>query len=327
MLIAITMGDASGVGPELVLKAFIEKQIDKDFVVIGDYEVLNYCKELLGYELSIRIAKDVTDVQEGFLNIIDMRLLKRDEVTIGKISKAAGAAARKYVEYATSLALHKKIDAMVTLPMNKESTRLSDENFSGHTELIAKMCNQTNYTMMLASDKLIVTHVSTHVSMEDAIRFVKKDRVYNVIKLTNDALSRFIKNPRLAVAGLNAHAGENGSFGKEDVNEIYPAVLKAKEEGLQVEGPIAPDTVFLKAYQKQYDAVVCMYHDQGHIPMKLLDFGGGVNVTLGLAVIRTSVDHGTAFDIAYQGIASTRSMVEAFKFAVNLVENRFETFS
>jgi len=203
--------------------------------------------------------------------------------------------------------------------MNKEATRLSDETFTGHTELIAKICGQDKYTMMLASDKLTVTHVNTHVSMEQAIRNVKKEKVYDVIKLTYDALKRFIQEPKIAVAGLNPHAGEGGSFGREDIDEIAPAVEKAKSEGMNVEGPLPPDTVFLKAYKKQYDAVVCMYHDQGHIPMKLLDFEGGVNVTLGLKVIRTSVDHGTAFDIAYKGIASTRSFVEAYNFAVKLV--------
>jgi 4-hydroxythreonine-4-phosphate dehydrogenase len=172
--------------------------------------------------------------------------------------------------------------------------------------------------MMLASEKLIVTHVSTHVAMEEAVRQIKKDRVFKVIRLTYDSLKAFIKEPRIAVAGLNPHAGENGAFGRQEIEEITPAVEAAKAEGMSAEGPIAPDTVFLKAAKKQYDAVVCMYHDQGHIPMKLLDFEGGVNVTLGLKVIRTSVDHGTAFDIAYKGIASTRSLVEAFKFARKL---------
>lgn len=319
MLLGITMGDASGIGPELILGAYKQKQIEKDFVVIGDYEILDYCNRLLDYQVPLRKIKDIHQVQEGFLNILDMNLLKKEELKIGQISKQSGYAAAKYVEYATRLALNKAIDAIVTLPMNKEATRLSNNNFSGHTELIAKICGQTNYTMMLTSEQLTITHVSTHVSMEEAIKAVKKERVYDVIKLTQDALQRFISDPKIAVAGLNPHAGEGGSFGKEDMEEIKPAVLKAKAEGINVDGPISPDTVFIKAYKKQYDAVVCMYHDQGHIPMKLLDFEGGVNVTLGLKVIRTSVDHGTAFDIAYKGIASTRSLVEAFKFAKKLV--------
>ena len=315
MLIGITMGDASGVGPELILGAFKEKQIQKDFIIIGDYEILVYCNEILDYHVPLRKVSNISDVKEGFVNVYDMNIMKRENLEIGKVSKLSGYAAAKYVEHAAHLALAASIDAMVTLPMNKEATRLSICDFTGHTELIAKICNQTNYTMMLASEKLIVTHVSTHVSMGQAINNVKKERVYDVIKLTYDSLKRFIDNPRIAVAGLNAHAGENGSFGQEDIMEIKPAVLKAIGEGMEVEGPLPPDTVFLKAYRKQYDAVVCMYHDQGHIPMKLLDFEGGVNVTLGLKVVRTSVDHGTAFDIAYKGIASTRSLVEAFRFA------------
>ncbi|MBZ4645923.1 MAG: 4-phospho-D-threonate 3-dehydrogenase / 4-phospho-D-erythronate 3-dehydrogenase [Petroclostridium sp.] len=322
MLIGITMGDASGVGPELILGAYKQKAIQKDFIVIGDYEVLEYCNELLNYGVPLRRIADVTEVQEGYINVLDLKLLKKEELEIGRISKKSGYAAMKYVEYATQLALDKKIEAIVTLPMNKEATRLSNENFSGHTELIAKICGQTNYTMMLASEKLTVTHVNTHVSMEEAIKNVKKERIYNVIKLTHDALKRFIIKPKIAVAGLNPHAGEGGSFGREDINEIKPAVLKAQEEGIYAEGPIPPDTVFIKACKKQYDAVVCMYHDQGHIPIKLLDFEGGVNVTLGLKVIRTSVDHGTAFDIAYKGIASTRSLTEAYKFAINLVQGK-----
>lgn len=319
MLLGITMGDPSGVGPELVLKAFKNKEIKNNFIVIGDYSVLDFCNNHLSYEVRINRLSEIKDFKDGYLNVLDMKLLKEEDLKIGIISKESGYAAWKYVEAATKLALTGKIAAIVTLPMNKESTRLSFDDFTGHTELIAGLCGETNYTMMLASDKMIVTHVSTHCSMTDAVASVKKERVYNVVKLTHDALKGFIENPKIAVAGLNPHAGENGSFGLEDLNEIKPAVEKAREEGISVEGPIAPDTVFLKAYKKVYDAVVCMYHDQGHIPLKLLDFEGGVNVTLGLKVIRTSVDHGTAFDIAYKDIATTRSLVEAYNFASRML--------
>ncbi len=322
MLLAVTMGDASGVGPELILKAYLNKELAGDFIVIGDYQILKYCAELLQYDVPLRIAKHIGDMTKGFVNVLDLDLLGREDLQIGQISKRSGYAARKYVECAVELAIEKKIDAIVTLPMNKESTRLSDENFTGHTELIAEMCGEANHTMMLASDKLIVTHVSTHVPMADAIKLITKERVYNVIKLTHDSMKRLIENPRIAVAGLNPHAGENGSFGMEEINEIGPAVMRAKHEQINAEGPIAPDTVFFKAYRKQYDAVVSMYHDQGHIPMKVLDFEGGVNITLGLKIIRTSVDHGTAFDIAYKGIASPKSFVSAYKFALNMAANR-----
>jgi 4-hydroxythreonine-4-phosphate dehydrogenase len=319
MLIGITMGDANGVGPELILKAYSAGELSGDFIVIGDYAVLQYCNALLGYKVPLKKVQAINDRKEGFLNVLDLGLLQSGQIQIGTISKEAGMAAVQYVECATQMALDGQISALVTLPMNKEAARLSNENFTGHTELIAGMCGQSNNTMMLASDKLTVTHVSTHVSMEEAIRLIRRERVYNVIKLTSDALKRFHPRPRIAVAGLNPHAGENGSFGMEEINEIRPAVMQAKREGLCVEGPIPPDTVFYRACKKEFDAVVCMYHDQGHIPMKVLDFEGGVNVTLGLKVIRTSVDHGTAFDIAYKGIASTRSFIAAYAYAAKMV--------
>lgn len=319
MLIGITMGDASGIGPELVLKAFVQGKLKGNFIVIGDFEILNYCNKLLDIRAPLNRIKCLSKIQSDLLNVYDMELMKESDLSIGQVSKVSGAAARRYVEKATNMALAGAIDALVTLPMNKEATRLSDPDFTGHTELIAALCGEENYTMMLASDKMIVTHVNTHVSMNNAIASVKKERVLNVIHLTQQALNKFIEKPKIAVAGLNAHAGENGAFGREDIEEILPAVLSAREEGIDVTGPLPPDTVFLKALKKQYDAVVCMYHDQGHIPMKLLDFEGGVNVTLGLKVIRTSVDHGTAFDIAYKGIASLQSLVSAYNFARRLI--------
>ncbi|HEY5562757.1 MAG TPA: 4-hydroxythreonine-4-phosphate dehydrogenase PdxA [Clostridiaceae bacterium] len=321
MIIGITMGDPSGVGPELVLRAYKEDELKGSYIVVGDYEILDYCNRKLMLQVSLRKIRSIKEYEEGSLNILDMGIMKLEELKIGEISKKAGYAAMQYVKKATELALEGEIIAVVTLPMNKEATRLSDPNFSGHTGYIAALCKEDSYTMMLASDKLMVTHVSTHVSMENAVKAVKKERVYEVIKLTYEALKRLKKDPKIAVAGLNPHAGENGAFGREELEEIIPAVEKAKKDGIKVEGPIAPDTVFLKAYKKEYDVVICMYHDQGHIPMKLLDFEGGVNVTLGLKIIRTSVDHGTAFDIAYKGIASTRSLVEAYNFAVKLAKS------
>jgi 4-hydroxythreonine-4-phosphate dehydrogenase len=210
---------------------------------------------------------------------------------------------------------------VVTLPVNKEATRLSTPEFTGHTELIAQICGVPDVTIMLVSPKLIVTHVSTHCSLREAIERAKRPRVLRIIELTCEAVSRLRRNPRIAVAGLNPHAGENGSFGREEIDEIEPAVAEARSKGLPVEGPVPPDTVFYMAVSRgRYDAVVCMYHDQGHIPSKLLDFEGGVNMTLGLPIIRTSVDHGTAFDIAWKGIASTTSLIAAFDLAVKLTE-------
>jgi 4-hydroxythreonine-4-phosphate dehydrogenase len=220
---------------------------------------------------------------------------------------------------AARAALAGQIAAMVTLPMNKEAAQLSDPRFTGHTELIGGICGVKDVTIMLVSDQLIVTHVSTHVSLAEAIARVKKDRVATILKLTSEAVLRLKPGARIAVAGLNPHAGENGLFGDEEIREIRPAVEWAQSQGMPVEGPYPPDTVFYMAVRKKkFDAVVCMYHDQGHVPAKLLDFEGGVNVALGLPIVRTSVDHGTAFDIAGKGVASTRSLVAALEFAVRL---------
>lgn len=314
-MLAVTMGDGNGVGPEIALNAFLKGELSSEsYAVVGDYSVLEYCNSHLGLQVPLHKMSSLTDEEKQALNIYDLNLLKASQLTPGQINKEVAKASREYVAEASRMALDHKFSALVTLPVNKEAIRLSDPDFTGHTELIAGICGQTNYTMMLASDKLTVTHVSTHVSMEQSIKNVKKDRVYDVIKLTYDAISRFKDQPRIAVAGLNAHSGEGGAFGRQEIDEIIPAVEQAVENGMSVFGAIPPDTVFLRASKGEFDAVVCMYHDQGHIPMKLLDFEGGVNVTLGLKVVRTSVDHGTAYDIAYKGIASTGSLAAAFEY-------------
>lgn len=317
-MIAITIGDGNGVGPEILLKAYAGGELTGDFIVLGDISVLNYCNQKLGYKVPMHVSADETDICPDQLNVLDLSLLKEEDITPGKVSARVAAASREYVAQAARMALEGKFSAMVTLPVNKEAIRLSDPDFTGHTELIAGICNQTQYTMMLASKSLTVTHVSTHVSMEQSIRNCKKERIMDVIRLTWDAISRFREHPRIAVAGLNPHAGENGAFGRQEIEEIAPAVQQAVEQGMDVTGPLPPDTVFLRAYKGEFDAVVCMYHDQGHIPMKLLDFEGGVNVSLGLKVVRTSVDHGTAYDIAYQGKAKTGSLAAAYDYAVKI---------
>jgi 4-hydroxythreonine-4-phosphate dehydrogenase len=220
---------------------------------------------------------------------------------------------------ATKAALAGDIAAMVTLPMNKEATQKTDPGFVGHTELIGAVCGVDDVTIMLASDQLIVTHVTTHCSLADAIARTKQPRIRTILKLTSDAVGKLIEKPRIAVAGLNPHAGEHGLFGREEIEEIEPAVAWAKAQGMPVDGPFPPDTVFYMAVRrKRFDAIVCMYHDQGHVPLKLLDFEGGVNVALGLPIIRTSVDHGTAFDIAGKGLAQSGSFIKALEFAVRM---------
>lgn len=314
-MLAVTMGDGNGVGPEIILNSYLKGELNSErFAVVGDYSVMEFCNNKLDLHVPLHKMASLSDMREDSLNIYDLGLLTPEDITPGQISKKVAAASREYVAEASRMALDHKFSALVTLPVNKEAIRLSDPDFTGHTELIAGICGQSNYTMMLASDKLTVTHVSTHVSMEQSIANCKKDRILDVIRLTYDSLARFKETPKIAVAGLNAHAGEGGAFGRQEIKEITPAVEAAKAEGIQAIGPIPPDTVFLRAYKGEFDAVICMYHDQGHIPMKLLDFEGGVNVTLGLKVVRTSVDHGTAFDIAYKGIASTGSLAAAFEY-------------
>jgi 4-hydroxythreonine-4-phosphate dehydrogenase len=281
--------------------------------------VLKLCRDRLGLGVELRAVASAADWQPGPVNVLDMQLLRPDQVTPGEISKESGAAARAYVVAAARATLAGEVAAMVTLPMNKRATELSDPEFTGHTELIGQVCGADDVTIMLISDALAVSHVSTHVSLSEAIRRLTKERVKTITRLTCEALRKMHDNPRVAVAGLNPHAGENGLFGTEEIEIIAPAIRELAAEGYLVEGPLPPDTLFYLAVKRnRFDGIVCMYHDQGHIPMKLLDFESAVNVSLGLPIIRTSVDHGTAFDIAWQGIASTRSFVQAFSLAVKL---------
>ena len=315
----VTLGDSSGVGPEILLKAFRNGRIAVPVVVYGDVQALLHYDRRLGYGVPLKAIGRPAEYEAGALNIIDHGRLREGEITPGRLNARSGAAARDYVVGAARAALSGEIAAMVTLPMNKEATQLTDPGFVGHTELIGAICGVEDVTIMLASRELIVTHVSTHCSLAEAIRRVKQRRIRTILKLTSDAVGRLMANPRIAVAGLNPHAGEHGLFGREEIEEIQPAVEWARAQGMPVEGPLPPDTVFYMAVRrKRFDAIVCMYHDQGHVPLKLLDFEGGVNVALGLPIIRTSVDHGTAFDIAGQGTAQTESFEKALEFAVRL---------
>jgi len=319
LLFGVTCGDSSGIGPEVLLKAFRDGRLAYPVVVYGDLEVLAYYDQRLGYGLPLRSIRQCADYAAGPLNVLDQGIMQRAYVTPGQLNNRSGQAAREYVVAATRAALAGEIAGMVTLPMNKEATQMTDPGFVGHTELIGAVCGVDDVTIMLASEQLIVTHVSTHCSLADAIRRVRQPRIRTILKLTSDAVGKLIENPRIAVAGLNPHAGEHGLFGREEIEEIRPAVEWARERGMPVEGPLPPDTVFyLAVRRKRFDAIVCMYHDQGHVPLKLLDFEGGVNVALGLPIIRTSVDHGTAFDIAGQGVAQTDSFVKALDFAARL---------
>jgi 4-hydroxythreonine-4-phosphate dehydrogenase len=304
---AITMGDPSGVGPEIVLRRAADGALGDDVVVYGDESILRAGAALLGLDFPT-------------MRVVDLAQLAPADHRPGELDARSGAAARAYVERATRDALAGKVAGIVTMPMNKEATQLSDPGFVGHTELIAALCGAPRVTMMLTNGPLAVTHVSTHCSLREAIERVRAERVRDVIELTDGALRRFLDRPRIAVCGLNPHAGEHGLFGDEDAQHIAPAIAAAQAAGIDASGPHPADTVFFQAvHQHRYDAIVCMYHDQGHGPMKLLAFESGVNVTLGLPIIRTSVDHGTAFDIAWQGRAFTASLGHALGYAWQLV--------
>jgi 4-hydroxythreonine-4-phosphate dehydrogenase len=327
---AITMGDASGVGPEIVLRCAAAGRLDGatgPVVVYGDAAILRYGATLLGLRLDIAAVASPDLARAGALNVVDLGLLAVADHRPGQLDAASGAAARAYVQRATADALTGEVAGLVTLPMNKEATQLSDPEFVGHTEMIAAQCGASRVTMMLTAEtaggSLAVTHVSTHCSLREAIERVRAERVFDVIELTHATLRRFADRPRIAVCGLNPHAGEHGLFGSEDTDHIAPAVERAVAAGIDASGPHPADTVFFQAVHRQrYDAIVCMYHDQGHGPMKLLAFDTGVNVSLGLPIIRTSVDHGTAFDIAWQGVAFTESLEHALATAWRLAGRR-----
>lgn len=317
MRIAVSMGDPGGIGPEIALKIYLAGKFPKNSFIVGDISALNLCSEMLKLNIPIK-QTDTVSLDENSLNVLDLKLLKKDEIQIGQISEQNGRAAFEYIKTATKLTINSAADAIVTLPVCKEAIIYSHPDFIGHTELIAKMCNTDNYAMMIASDKLITTYVSTHVSLKNSIDMIKKKRILDVIKLTANAAKALRGFAKIAVAALNPHAGEAGKFGSEEKIEIEPAVNEAKKMGYDVSGPFSPDTIFFRAMRGEFNCVVCMYHDQGHIAMKFAGVDDAVNVTLGLPIIRTSVDHGTAFDIAYQGKASPESFIRACAMAEKL---------
>lgn len=314
-IIGITMGDPAGVGPEIIGKILLNKNINRICIplVIGD-------KRYFGRGGS-RTARTI--------NIVDLKNADPKKIPVGKISAQAGKASIEYIDKAVELIRSGDIKAMVTAPINKESVSLAGLKFPGHTEYLAHLTKTKKFAMMLAGGKIRVVLVTTHMAFRDVARNLSADKIYEKISITNDGLVRWFgkKNPVIAVCSLNPHGGEGGLFGGEEAEFIEPAVKKAKKENIRVEGPFASDTLFVKANRGMYDAVIVMYHDQGLIPLKMASFGNAVNITLGLPFIRTSVDHGTAFDIAGKGVANTGSMEAAIKMAVEIVDRHFERFS
>ena len=326
-VLGITMGDATGCGPEIIVKSLLEKQfydISRP-VVIGDAKIMERAIKIVGASTQIRKVASLDGVGQNFgvIDVLDMDNLPED-LPFAKVDARAGKAAYEYVAKGVDLAMKNEIDAIVTAPLNKEAMNLGGYHYAGHTEILGDLSGTKDYAMMLVGGPLRVIHVSTHVSMREACNRTKKARVLKVIELADESCKLLgLTETRVAVEGLNPHAGEGGLFGAEEIEEIIPAVEAAKAMGICVSGPIAPDTVFYRAAIKgHFDIVVCMYHDQGHIPMKVLSFETGVNVTVGLPFIRTSVDHGTAFGKAGKGTADHRSMNESLLLGAKMAQTR-----
>src|SRR5215218_2668034 len=326
-VLAITMGDPAGIGPEVVLKALAHAEVFEHCrpLVIGDRRILERTADWLGQtpELDVVAEPDQGSYEPGRVTLLDLENAPPDRIPVGEESAAAGAAAVDYVFRACDLAMAGEVAAVVTAPLNKAAMHLAGYDYAGHTELLTERTGAEQVSMLLIGPNLRIVHVSTHVALEEAIARVTPQRVEDVIQIAHDACRALgIARPRIAVAGLNPHASEGGIFGNEETERIEPAIRAARARGLDVSDTQPPDTVFLRATKGAYDIVVAQYHDQGHIPMKLLAFDSGVNVSYGLPIIRTSVDHGTAFDIAGEGIAAESSLLAALDVALQMAHAR-----
>ena len=354
-IIGISMGDPFGNGPEITVRALNDKNVYETCrpIVVGDKSSMEYAvsvaDEVLGIKLKLNVISSVSEArfEYGTIDVYDLGLISLNDIPhnikdgvpapfgLGA-TKSGGEAAFSYVVKVIDMAMKGEIDATVTNALSKEAINMAGHHYSGHTEIYAEYTNTSKYTMMLAHDGLRVVHVSTHVSLREACDRVKKDRVLDCIRIADNACRALgIENPKIGVAGLNPHCGENGMFGTEEIEEIQPAIDIALSEGINIpeKKPTPPDTVFSKAIGGWYDIVVCMYHDQGHIPLKVKGFVynraeghwdavAGVNVTLGLPIIRASVDHGTGFGHAGNGRANELSLINAISYAVQLANHR-----
>jgi 4-hydroxythreonine-4-phosphate dehydrogenase len=337
-IVGITMGDPASIGPEIAIKALLHASVHNLCrpLLVGDAGVFRDIIEKMG--LAVRVNAISTVEEAAFImnepDVLDLHNVDMAHLKSGEISAMAGAASFEAIKKVIDLAMEGKIDATVTGPINKKSINEAGYHFAGHTEIYAHFTGTRKYAMLLVEDNLRVIHVSTHVSLRQACDLVKKDRIVEVTQLLRNGLQQLGEtNLRIGIAGLNPHAGDSGLFGTEDDQEIKPAVEELLQKGFEVEGPVPPDTLFAKAITGQYGGVVAMYHDQGHIPFKLagfkwnaekkqMDSVKGVNITMGLPIIRTSVDHGTAFEIAGKGIASEDAMVLAIESAVKLYNSK-----
>jgi 4-hydroxythreonine-4-phosphate dehydrogenase len=323
------MGDPAGIGPEICLRALREPAVLKMCtpVLFGDAAVLRRAtgkefSSLAGLVISLEKFAEIKTITQPL--IVDCAAIDAAKIKPGKVSAACGRAGYIYIERSIQAALAGKIDGVVTAPIHKESLNLSGVKFPGHTEIFTALTKAKRSCMMLYSDKITVSMVTTHIGYHEVPKKISTERVLNVIELTAATMKQILqREPRIGVCGLNPHAGEHGLFGnREEEIFVEPAVKMARKKKINAEGPLVPDAVFTTNQRKKYDAIVCLYHDQGHIPFKMLAFDTGVNITLGLPIIRTSVDHGTAFDIAWQGKADATSLYSAIKVAADLAKGR-----
>ncbi len=324
-IIGVSMGDAAGVSPEIIIKYFIYgKKGNFDIVVFGASNVFEFYKKLFKLDFKINPIDNLNQLKDGALNIFNCTSSNPTNIEVGCLDKEYGKLSYESINYAIDMAIENKIDAYVSGPINKEAMNLAGYNYPGHTEILSQKTHTKNYVMMLGYRKFRVSLVTTHVSLKQVSDLVTKERVFSTILISyKDLVSKFgIKKPKILVCSLNPHNSENGLFGTQEQEEIAPAVLQAKEMGIDVVGPIAADTAFLPQNRKIYDLFVSMYHDHGLSVLKALYFDKSVNVTLGLPIIRTSPDHGSAFDIAGKFIASYASMQEAVFQAYNMIKCR-----
>lgn len=329
-ILALTMGDPCGVGAEIAVKALASREFYEHAqpFIIGDLSRIEYCLKFVSAPLQLNQIEspDQGKYEFGTIDVLHLEIEGVQGLGYGKVEAIAGEAAVAYVLKAIELAKARDVDAVVTGPLNKEAIHLAGHHFPGHTEIFAQMTETEDYAMMLFADGFHTIHVSTHCSLRQACDRATKDRVGTVIKLAREVIALSgLNNRKIAVAGLNPHSGENGAFGSEEITDIIPAIEEAKTKysDVTIVGPVPPDSLFIRAKAGEYQVMVVMYHDQGHIPMKIVNFDEGVNVTLGLPIIRTSVDHGTAFGRAGQGRASANSMEAAMRLAITMAKNRF----
>lgn len=325
-ILAVTMGDPAGTGPELIMKAFVSPEVRAACrpVVVGDAGVMRAAAEMVKSPAKVRVVASPADADGAdTVDVIDLATVDPAKFRRGQVSAHAGDAAYRFITRAVELTLAGETHAVVTSAINKAALHAAGHHYDGHTGLLAELCGRPKVTMMLVADKLCVCHVSTHVPLKEAIERARPERIVAVIRLAHAGVRELgIAEPHIAVAGLNPHAGEGGLFGDEEIRHITPAIEQARAQGFKVSGPYAGDTVFFRTMQGEFDCAIAMYHDQGHVAAKMLGIWLGVNVTLGLPIIRTSVEHGTDFANAGTGRGDPRSLVAALKLAATMAASR-----